>query len=590
MSDPHETPPGKARGAGNDGGSSGPVGGEPPDSADENADFIHERVRADRAAGRNGGRVHTRFPPEPNGYLHIGHAKSINLNYGIAREFGGRFNLRFDDTNPVTEEQEYVDAIKEDIRWLGADWEDREYYASDYFEQLYAWAQHLIHAGKAYVCSLNEEQIREYRGTVKQAGRPSPDRERPPEESLDLLERMKNGEFPGGAYTVRAKIDMAHPNMKMRDPLLYRIKRVPHHRTGDAWNIYPMYDYAHGQSDAIEGITHSLCTLEFEVNRPLYDWFIDNLPVPHRPQQIEFARLNLTYTVMSKRKLLRLVNERHVTGWDDPRLATIRGLRRRGYPAGAIQVFCERIGLAKRDSTVDFALLEWCVREELNRTAPRVMAVLRPLKVVITNYPEDREEWLEAVNNPEDEAAGTRQVPFCRELWIERDDFREEAPRKFFRLKPGAEVRLKHAYLITCDEVIKDAGGNVVELRCRHDPDSRGGQSPDGRKVKGTLHWVSARHAVDAEVRLYDHLFKEPFPEEGGDFLANLNPGSLETLHGCKLEPALAGARLEDRYQFLRQGYFCLDSKDARPDAPVFNRIVTLKDTWAKLEARGRTD
>ncbi len=555
----------------------------------ESVDFIRTIIKEDLAAGRNEGRFHTRFPPEPNGYLHIGHAKSIVLNSGVAKEFGGKFNLRFDDTNPEKEDVEYVDSIKEDMRWLGADWEDREFYASDYFDQLYTWAQDLIRRGKAYVCSLNEQEIREYRGTVTEPGRPSPDRQRPADESLDLLERMKNGEFPEGAYTLRAKIDMAHANMKMRDPLLYRIRKVQHHRTGDKWNIYPLYDYAHGQSDAIEGITHSLCTLEFEVNRPLYDWFIDNLPVPYKPRQIEFARLNLTYTVMSKRKLLQLVTEGHVTGWDDPRMPTISGLRRLGYTSESIRAFCDRIGLAKRDSTVDLDLLKWAIREELNRTAPRVMAVLRPLKVVITNYPEDQVEQIECLNNPEDPAAGTRQVPFCRELWIEQDDFREEAPRKFFRLKPGKEVRLKHAYFITCNEVIKDsATGEITELHCTYDPETRGGDSPDGRKVKGTLHWVSARHAVATEVRLYDNLFREPFPEEGGSFLDNLNPGSLEVIPRAMLEPALAEAEPGFRCQFMRLGYFCTDSKDSRPGAPVFNRTVTLKDSWSKLEAKGK--
>jgi len=565
----------------------------PPGSAadEENLDFIRARVRDDLAAGRNGGRVHTRFPPEPNGYLHIGHTKAIHLNYSIAQEYGGKFNLRFDDTNPEKEELEYVEAIKEDIRWLGADWEDREYYASDYFGTLYEWAQHLIRAGKAYVCSLTEDQVREWRGTVKVAGRPSPDRDRPAAESLDLLERMKNGEFPEGAYTLRAKIDMGHSNMKMRDPLLYRIKRMPHHRTGSEWNIYPMYDFAHGQSDAIEGITHSICTLEFEVNRPLYDWFIENLPVPHRPRQIEMARLNLTYTVMSKRKLLQLVKDGHVSGWDDPRMPTVRGLRRRGYTPSALRVFNDRIGVAKRNSTVDYALLEWAIREELNRTADRVMVVLQPLKVVITNYPEGQVEWLAAENNPEDPARGSRKIPFSREIWIERDDFREDAPRKFFRLKPGSEVRLKHAYFITCDEVVKDpATGAITELRCTYDPASRGGQSPDGRKVKGTLHFVEATHAIAAEVRLYDHLFRESFPEEGAGFLANLNPNSLEILTGCRLEPGLVEAKPGDRYQFLRHGYFCVDEKDSRPDALVFNRTATLRDTWAKLEAKGESD
>jgi len=560
-----------------------------PESDDgRNLDFIRARVSEDVAAGRNDGRVHTRFPPEPNGYLHIGHSKSILLNYGIAKEFGGKFNLRFDDTNPEKEETEYVESIKEDLRWLGADWEDREFFASDYFDQLYEWACHLIREGKAFVCSLNDEQIRQYRGTVTEPGRPSPDRDRPVEENLRLFEGMKNGEFEEGQYTLRARIDMAHPNMKMRDPLLYRIRKVPHHRTGDKWCIYPFYDFAHGQSDAIEGITHSICTLEFEVNRPLYDWFIENLPVPCKPQQIEFARLNLTYTVMSKRKLLQLVQQGVVSGWDDPRMPTISGLRRLGYTPDSIRRFNERIGVAKRDSTVDLDLLKWAIRDELNRTATRHMAVLRPLKVVITNYPEDQVEDIECVNNPEDESAGTRTVPFCRELFIERDDFREEAPRKFFRLKPGTEVRLKHAYFITCDEVIKDAGGNIIELRCTYDPESRGGQSPDGRKVRGTLHWVSARHAVEAEVRLYDNLFQEPFPDEGGDFMANLNPHSLEIVQ-AKLEPALADAEPGYRCQFMRQGYFCVDSRDSRPGSLVFNRTTTLKDSWAKLEAKGKT-
>ncbi len=555
----------------------------------ESVDFIRAIIKDDLAAGRNEGRIHTRFPPEPNGYLHIGHAKSIVLNSGVAREFGGKFNLRFDDTNPEKEDVEYVDSIKEDMRWLGADWEDREFYASDYFDQLYAWAQDLIRQGKAYICSLNEQEIREYRGTVTEPGRPSPDRDRPAAESLDLLERMKNGEYPEGTYTLRAKIDMAHANMKMRDPLLYRIRRVPHHRTGDQWNIYPLYDYAHGQSDAIEGITHSLCTLEFEVNRPLYDWFIENLPVPYKPRQIEFARLNLTYTVMSKRKLLQLVTEGHVNGWDDPRMPTISGLRRLGYTPESIRNFCDRIGLAKRDSTVDLDLLKWAIREEMNRTSPRVMAVLRPLKVIITNYPEDQVEQIECVNNPEDPAAGTRQVPFCRELWIEQDDFREEAPRKFFRLKPGKEVRLKHAYFITCQDFVKDPDtGEITELHCTYDPETRGGDAPDGRKVKGTLHWVSARHAFAAEVRLYDNLFREPFPDEGGSFLDNLNPDSLEVIPRAMLEPGLAEAGPDFRCQFMRLGYFCTDSQDSQPGKPVFNRTVTLKDRWAKLEAKGK--
>jgi len=557
--------------------------------SEENLDFIRAMVKADVEAGVNGGRVHTRFPPEPNGYLHIGHSKAILTNWNIAQEFGGKFNLRFDDTNPEKEDTEYVEAIKKDVRWLGADWEDREFFASDYFDQLYGWAQHLIREGKAYVCSLNEAEIREFRGTVTEAGRPSPDRERPAEESLDLFARMKDGEFDEGAYTLRAKIDMAHANMKMRDPLIYRIRKIPHHRTGDTWNIYPLYDFAHGQSDAIEGITHSLCTLEFEVNRPLYDWFIQNLPVPFESHQTEFARLNLTYTVMSKRKLKNLVDDGVVNGWDDPRMPTLSGLRRLGYTSTSIQRFAETVGLAKRNSTVDLDLLKWSLREELNRTADRVMAVLRPLKVVITNYPEGQVEDLECVNNPEDESAGTRMVPFSREIWIERDDFREEAPRKFFRLKPGKEVRLKHAYFITCDEVIKDDSGEVVELRCSYDPESRGGQSPDGRKVKGTLHWVSVQHAVEAEVRLYDNLFREPFPEEGGDFMDNLNPDSLEVLTDTKLEPGLAGSAEGYRCQFMRTGYFFIDSEDSKPEKMVFNRTVTLKDAWAKLESRGKT-
>ena len=560
----------------------------PAEEPGENLDFIRAMVKADVEAGRNDGRVHTRFPPEPNGYLHIGHAKAILLSYGIAQEFGGKFNLRFDDTNPEKEDVEYVDSIKEDLRWLGADWEDREFYASDYFDTLYEWAQNMIREGKAYVDSLGEAEIRQYRGTVTEAGINSPDRKRPAEESLTLLEGMKNGEFDEGAYTLRAKIDMAHSNMKMRDPLIYRIRKVPHHRTGDTWNIYPLYDYAHGQSDAIEGITHSLCTLEFEVNRPLYDWFIENLPVPYEPHQTEFARLNLTYTVMSKRKLKQLVDGGVVSGWSDPRMPTLSGLRRLGYTSESIRRFTETVGLAKRNSTVDLDLLKWSLREELNRTADRVMVVLRPLKVVITNYPEDQVEELECVNNPEDENAGTRMVPFSRELWIERDDFREEAPRKFFRLKPGKEVRLKHAYFITCDEVIKDDSGEVVELRCSYDPESRGGMSPDGRKVKGTLHWVSAQHAVEAEVRLYDNLFREPCPEEGGDFMANLNPDSLEILKDAKLEPGLAGKEPGYQCQFMRQGYFCIDSQDSKPEKMVFNRTVTLKDSWAKLEGKGK--
>ena len=561
---------------------------EESDENSETMDFIRTRVHQDQSTGLNDGRVHTRFPPEPNGYLHIGHAKSIVLNSGIAAEFDGKFNLRFDDTNPEKEDTEYVNSIKEDMAWLGAEWEEREFYASDYFEQLYEWAQYLIREGKAYVCSLNEAEIREYRGTVKEAGQLSPDRERPGNESLELLAGMRNGDFEEGAYTLRAKIDMAHTNMKMRDPLIYRIRKVIHHRTGDTWNIYPLYDFAHGQSDALEGITHSICTLEFDVNRPLYDWFIENLPVPHTPQQIEFARLKLTYTIMSKRKLLQLVTENHVSGWDDPRMPTISGLRRLGYTTESIRRFCEVIGVAKRDSTVDLDLLKWSLRQELNLSATRFMGVLRPLKVVITNYPEGKVEDIECVNNPEDGNAGTRTVPFSREIYIEQTDFREEAPRKFFRLKPGKEVRLKHAYFITCDEFIKNDEGEVVELRCTYDPDSYGGQSPDGRKVKGTLHWVSAEHAINAEVRLYDNLFREPFPEAEGSFLDNINPDSLEVLTDAKVEPNINNVTADDRWQFMRHGYFCLDAKDSQPGALVINRTVTLKDSWAKLEAKGK--
>ncbi len=557
------------------------------EEAVENRDFIREIVAADVESGKHGGRVHTRFPPEPNGYLHIGHSKAILIAWGIAQEFGGKFNLRFDDTNPEKEETEFVEGIQRDVKWLGADWDDRLFHASDYFDTFYEWAQVLIREGKAYVCSLTEEEVREYRGTVTEAGRPSPDRDRPAEESIDLMERMKNGEFEEGKYTVRAKIDMGHANMKMRDPLLYRIKHMAHHRTGDTWHIYPMYDYAHGQGDAIEGITHSTCSLEFQVNRPLYDWFIENLPVPHVPHQYEFARLNLTHTVMSKRKLRLLVEDDHVTGWDDPRMPTLVAMRRRGYTAEAIREFCDRIGVAKADSTVEFSLLEWAVREHLNRVAPRVMAVLRPLKVVITNYPEGQTEMVECINNPEDDEAGTREVPFGRELWIERDDFREEAPRKFFRLKPGSEVRLKHAYYITCDEVIKNDSGEVVELRCSYDPESRGGSTPDGRKVRGTLHWVSCDHAVEAEVRLYDHLFASPFPEKDGDFLDNLNPTSLEVITHAKLEPMLGGLEPGTQVQFMRNGYFCVDTVDSKPGTPVYNRTATLKDSWAKAQKKG---
>ena len=549
--------------------------------------FIRDIIAEDVQRGKYGGRVHTRFPPEPNGYLHIGHAKSICLNFGIAAEFGGLCNLRFDDTNPTKEDVEYVESMKADVRWLGFDWDDRLFYASDYFEQLYQYAVQLIKAGKAYVDSLSTEEIRAYRGTATGAGRESPYRHRSVEENLDLFARMRAGEFRDGTHVLRAKIDMASGNVLMRDPVMYRILRVPHHRTGDTWCIYPMYDYAHCVSDSLEGITHSLCTLEFEDHRPLYDWFLDALGVYH-PQQIEFARLNLGYTVLSKRKLLTLVEQEYVTGWDDPRMPTLSGLRRRGYTPEAIRTFCERIGVAKRNSVVDLALLEHCLREDLNRRAPRVMAVLRPLRVVIVNYPEDQVEELEAVNNPEDPSMGTRKVPFSRVLYIERDDFREDPPRQFFRLAPGREVRLRYAYFITCTGVVKDdRTGEVVELHCTYDPATRGGDAPDGRKVKATLHWVSAAHALEAEVRLYDHLFTNANPsddEEGVDFTASLNPQSLEVLKSCWIEPSLAGAAPSDRYQFERLGYFCVDSADSAPEALVFNRTVTLRDTWAKIE------
>ena len=548
-------------------------------------DFIHEIIDEHNRTGRFGGRVHTRFPPEPNGYLHIGHAKSICLNFGIAEEYGGLCNLRFDDTNPTKEEVEYVESIREDIRWLGFDWGDREYYASDYFEQLYQWAIQLIKAGKAYVCDLSPEEIRQYRGTLTEPGRESPYRNRSVEENLDLFQRMRAGEFPEGSRTLRAKIDMASPNLNMRDPVMYRIIYASHHRTGTRWCIYPTYDWAHGQSDSIEGITHSICTLEFENHRPLYDWFLDQLGI-HHPQQIEFARLNLTYTVMSKRKLLELVRDGYVSGWDDPRMPTICGLRRRGYTPEAIRNFARRIGVAKTDSVVDISLLEHCIREDLNKRAPRAMAVLNPLRLVIDNYPEGKVEMLEAVNNPEDQSMGVRQVPFCRELYIEQDDFREVPPKKYYRLSPGQEVRLRWAYLVTCTGVVKDPQtGRIVEIHCTYDPATRGGNAPDGRKVKGTIHWVSARHAVKAEARLYEHLFTKPDPDdvpEGLDFKANINPNSLQRVT-CYVEPALAGARPGDRYQFERVGYFCVDP-DSTPDLPVFNRTVKLVDTWAKIE------
>ncbi|HDR14361.1 MAG TPA: glutamine--tRNA ligase/YqeY domain fusion protein [Desulfobacteraceae bacterium] len=552
------------------------------------SDFIRTIIDEDLKAGKYGGRVHTRFPPEPNGYLHIGHAKSIYLNFGIAKDYPGALcNLRFDDTNPTKEEMEYVEAIIEDVRWLGFDWEDRLFYASDYFERLYEYAETLVINGKAYVCDLTPEEIREYRGTLTEPGRNSPYRERSVEENLDLFRRMRNGDFLDGSRTLRARIDMGSPNLNMRDPVIYRILRFRHHRTGDSWCIYPMYDFTHCLSDSIEGITHSLCTLEFEDHRPLYDWFLDQLKV-HHPQQIEFARLNLSYTVMSKRVLLNLVRQGFVAGWDDPRMPTICGFRRRGYPPGAIRAFCDRIGVAKRESIVDMALLEYSAREYLNQASPRVMAVLRPLKVVIENYPEEKIEQLEAVNNPEDPSMGTRRIPFCKELYIERDDFREDPPKKFYRLAPGREVRLRYAYLVKCTKVVRDpAGEEIVEVHCRYDPESRGGNAPDGRKVKATLHWVSALHAEDAEVRLYDRLFSVENPAAAargnGDFKSLLNPDSLRVLKGCKLEPGVAGAAPESRYQFERLGYFCAD-KDSTATHPVFNRTVTLKDTWAKIE------
>ena len=554
----------------------------------ESTDFIRTIVREDIAAGKNDGKVLTRFPPEPNGYLHIGHAKAFLLSYNIAQEFGGTFNLRYDDTNPIKEEQEYIDAIEEDLRWLGCDWGDHLYHASDYFEQLYEWALQLIRDGKAFVCELTGVQVREYRGTLTEPGRPSPWRDRPLEESLDLFQRMRAGEFEDGSMTLRAKIDMAAPNLNLRDPVLYRILRATHPRVGDSWCVYPMYDFTHGQSDAIEGITHSLCSLEFEDHRPLYDWFIQNLDVPHEPRQIEFARLNLSYTVMSKRKLRQLVEEGHVSGWDDPRMPTLCGMRRRGFTPASIRNFVDRIGMAKRASVVDVALLEHSVREDLNQHAQRVMGVLDPLKVVIENYPEGASEELPAVNNPEDESMGSRQVPFSRELYIERADFMEEPPKKFFRLAPGREVRLRYAYFITCNEVVKNDAGEVVELRCSYDPATKGGDSPDGRKVKATLHWVSASHALPAEVRLYDRLFdrENPLDEKEGDFVSQLNPDSLTVLKEARVEPFLADAKPGDRVQLERQGYFCVDSADSKPGELVLNRTVPLRDTWARINKR----
>ena len=551
------------------------------------SNFIREIMLEDRATSKFGGQVHTRFPPEPNGYLHIGHAKSIWLNFGLAAEFGGKTNLRFDDTNPEKEETEYVESIMESVRWLGYDWEGRLFYASDYFGQLCEWAIQLIRAGKAYVCDLSADEIRKYRGTLTEPGTPSPYRDRTIDENLDLFQRMKAGEFPDGARTLRAKIDMASKNLNLRDPVMYRILHAEHHRTGDQWCIYPMYDFAHGQSDSIEGITHSICTLEFEDHRPLYDWYIEQLGIYH-PQQIEFDRLNLTYTLLSKRRLLQLVQAGHVRGWDDPRMPTLSGIRRRGYTPEAIRNFCAAIGVSKTNGIVELDLLEHHVREDLNKRAPRVMAALRPLKVVIDNYPEGQVELMEAVNNPEDPSAGTRQVAFSKVLYIERDDFREDPPKQYFRLSPGREVRLRYAYFVTCTSVVKSGWGEVIEIHCKYDPATRGGNAPDGRKVKSTIHWVSADHAVDAEVRLYENLFEKEDPsdvEGGPDFTANLNPKSLEVLTGCKLEASLAGAAAGSFFQFERLGYFCADP-DSAPGKLVFNRTLALRDTWAKIEKR----
>ena len=558
-------------------------------SSSERSNFIRDIVADDLREGRCQ-TVVTRFPPEPNGYLHIGHAKSVCLNFGIAGEFGGRCHLRFDDTNPVKEEQEYIDAIETDVRWLGFDWDEHLYFASDYFEQLYEWACHLVRSGKAYVDDLTADEIREHRGTLTEPGIESPWRNRPADESLGLLERMRAGEFPNGTRVLRARIDMSSGNINMRDPVLYRIVHAIHPRTGDAWCIYPTYDFAHGQSDAIEGITHSICTLEFQDHRPLYDWLIDNLPVPARPRQYEFARLNLTHTVLSKRILLSLVDEKHVHGWDDPRMPTLSGLRRRGFPAEGIRDFANAVGVARSESVVEVEMLEHAVRDVLNRKALRRFAVLNPLKVTIENYPEDQVEEIEAVNNPEDLSAGTRRVPFTRELWIERGDFMEEPPRKFFRLAPGREVRLRYAYFVTCREVVKDADGEVVELRCTYDPDTRGGNAPDGRRPKATLHWLSTAHALPAEVRLYEHLFRSPHPgSDGRSVIEDLNPESETVLSRCFIEPALTDLPVGETVQFERLGYFCPDT-DSGADAPVFNRTLTLRDTWAKLQAQGRHD
>ncbi len=562
---------------------------KPPAGAAAPSHFIREIILHDLETNKYGGRVHTRFPPEPNGYLHIGHAKSICLNFGLAAEFGGKTNLRFDDTNPCKEETEYVESIMTDVRWLGFDWEDRLFYASDYFDQLYEWAVELVKAGKAYVCDLTADEVRQYRGTLTEPGKNSPYRDRSVEENLDLFERMRAGEFPDGARTLRAKIDMASKNLNMRDPVMYRILHADHHRTGSKWCIYPMYDYTHGQSDSIERITHSICTLEFEDHRPLYDWYVEQLGIYH-PQQIEFDRLNLTYTVLSKRKLLTLVQKGYVSGWDDPRMPTLSGIRRRGYTPEAIRSFCGRVGVSKTNGSTELSLLEHYVREDLNKRAPRVMAVLRPLKVVIDNYPEGTVEEMEAINNPEDAAMGTRKVPFSRVLYIEQDDFREDPPKQYFRLAPGREVRLRYAYFVKCTGVLKNDRGEVVEIHCAYDPATKGGNAPDGRRVKSTIHWVSAEHAVDAEARLYDLLFTVANPggeSEGMEWTDYLNPASLEVLRGCKLEPGLRGAEAGNRYQFERLGYFCVDL-DSKPDQLVFNRTVQLRDSWAKIEKAQR--
>jgi glutaminyl-tRNA synthetase len=562
-----------------------PAAVPPPDSTPGPSNFIRDIIIRDLETNKYGGRVHTRFPPEPNGYLHIGHAKSICLNFGLAAEFGGKCNMRFDDTNPCKEETEYVESIMEDVRWLGFDWEDRLFYASDYFDQLYDWAVKMIKEGNAYVCDLTADQIREYRGTLTEPGRNSPYRDRSVEENLDMFERMRAGEFPDGSRTLRARIDMASPNLNMRDPVMYRILHASHHRTGDKWCIYPMYDFTHGESDSIERITHSICTLEFEDHRPLYDWYVEKLGIYH-PQQIEFDRLNVTYTLLSKRKLLALVQKGYVSGWDDPRMPTLSGIRRRGYTPEAIRTFCSRIGVSKTNGTTELSLLEHAVREDLNKRAARVMAVLRPLRVVIDNYPDDLVEEMEAINNPEDPAAGTRKVPFSKVLYIEQDDFREDPPKQYFRLAPGREVRLRYAYFVTCTGVVKNDKGEVLEIHCTYDPATKGGNAPDGRKVKSTIHWVSAAHAVDAEVRLYDTLFTRENPSEdseGLEFTEYLNPNSLEVLPACKVEPGLAGVAPGGRFQFERLGYFCADL-DTAPGKPVFNRTVQLRDKWVKIE------